>query len=1735
VSWRAAPGEQIATGRLRVDAAKAIAKLREYQLVDRTAWILEAIRAAVASSATRVELQGDSNDVWLSWDGEPWPVEDLPRLFDELVSPEPGASRHHVRLLAAAVNSALGANPAYIDVYAIGDEGAHRVRYTPEILESHDGDLEDAPLRRLQAQPAARPDGTARGMHVHYRRRASLGVITTFLLRAEPPELQLARRACADIAVPMQIGGDTYDRATGASDIVRVPLGDDVEGWLAITDQPITDEARMGVAERGVLLETRAADTGLRASRIPVRVFVDAPRMPTNASRSEVRVDIHPVSTAIRRAGELMPAAIAKLAEKCSVAQLDVRARTAALQLLTDAIAGYDWAMRAPEIAPPLRALAELPLVRDAAGIPRPMCWSWNGFVYTGDEPLSPDLAPWLSRILWAPLWDPVRALAQYANPMALRLHLKDANRQRRAEKKFYKHAKREARVLDRRAPRIRYTLGTPVANSCIPDGMFDGLAGEVCVYTNRRGGSMTVMLSGREIETIDYDSAIGFAAVVDSQHVTPNSRYRGVARDSEYLRVEQAMRAGVIRAVESITRPLEEDAALIRYGLSLARELDRPLSPAFASAKVWSALGGLVSIDELRAHPVIGYVPPHATVTPLRGRPILRVETGEAQLLARYVKSRFVAYEPHLLTSRLEPHELAERIVATHALGLAENDLVIAVKPSSKPELRLLHRGVELATWAYAPSLAPCMIAIDSDEIVPTEDWHGVADDAGVCTRDMTGVERALARAAVQALAGTRAPGLAGETPVEPTSVLGRWLWESLLLQDPVTVLGEELVTVLRTRPLFRMLGESRLFSIDELAIKFPQALEYVPGPTEPADGVAVLVADPLVARVIARLCQREARDISLDLAQRRMQLARDLRIGMHRAKPAMPLEVAGTYVQLESAIGRGVVGVGRDVLEIQVLVEGRPFQTITRADDIPLAAVIDLGLAQCDAKFEQLEPGVEGTLVSLVRNKAPDLARAIADAYPDALSEPGPRRSMLARFISRVTPLAPYVCEALGRTIVFPTVQRGRTTIADARGQGTIVPTCAWHGEWLAADGDPHRLDNPIIYTGSSPELREIVGALCSAVDVTRDVENLQTQRRIARGLLPAPRVTGADPELVFPLSVLGNAYRHLGPGEIALTSENNAAALVHVNGALRARMALDTTPAILLAIEASDLVDNQIAVDIKLATHARMMAIDLAKYVLAKRSADSLPPAIRASLRAAMLAGTLTDLRDAPVFETAIGAWVDLAAVQAQRELFSNLWCVAAPTSDTPLDERRIVLVLSSEHQLLAREHGIPVVDATQELVLDAKTRRNMAKPPLESLAIDGDDVLARVELPGDGVGAPRGVVAVLSPRATGRRGLQLSRRMHPFDPVSDPCRWPTRAMIDDERFTPDRTWEAPEKDAIHKAAIEALHRASHDALRSVVQPPASALAALRVTPWTYDSIALLRDPDLQIRGALWLAGPPLPLVTPAISVIDARGTSTFVPLHGANLAGTLYVHALKAFGPAEKLLEEVCSASHAKLVRELLITRSRRDKDLTASHVAWALALGRITAEDAKHVELACFRPAPLDAEAALRLFASKEPVVVVTPESKLEGPCFVDDGSETARVVRTILGERLRSATQRMRPDTIEPPPPVVVKHPLQAFVDRLHGRIIVLGVPVARWRIVDERSEPIASFSEDGVLELAARNQQLLAIAASIAANTAWSADALDAIAAHCITVLNVALTSITDAAEARAISKLLG
>ena len=102
-------GKRIGAGRLRVDAGRAVAKLREYQLPDPTAWVLEVVRAAVAKGAKRVRVFGDADDLWIGWEGPPPEEAHLKELLHELVSPAPEEARRWLRLMAIGVCDAASA------------------------------------------------------------------------------------------------------------------------------------------------------------------------------------------------------------------------------------------------------------------------------------------------------------------------------------------------------------------------------------------------------------------------------------------------------------------------------------------------------------------------------------------------------------------------------------------------------------------------------------------------------------------------------------------------------------------------------------------------------------------------------------------------------------------------------------------------------------------------------------------------------------------------------------------------------------------------------------------------------------------------------------------------------------------------------------------------------------------------------------------------------------------------------------------------------------------------------------------------------------------------------------------------------------------------------------------------------------------------------------------------------------------------------------------------------------------------------------------------------------------------------------------------------------------------------------------------------------------------------------------------------------------------------------------
>src|SRR6185503_20291571 len=223
------------------------------------------------------------------------------------------------------------------------------------------------------------------------------------------PEIKLARQACRDIAVPLHVDGDILHRDR-SRDVLRMPLGEGLDGFVAVIEPQDADgPAVMQVAERGVVVAEYALDLLIDQPRspVPLRLFVDAPRMPTNASRSQVRRDAFPIDEAERRTPKLLDPLLERLAAACMAG--DEGARDAALAMIAAVAGGSRWHVEVPSQRGPLRALVQLPLVRNAVGQPRALSAHWRPEVHTGSKPFDVELASWLEAVLWATPDDSVR------------------------------------------------------------------------------------------------------------------------------------------------------------------------------------------------------------------------------------------------------------------------------------------------------------------------------------------------------------------------------------------------------------------------------------------------------------------------------------------------------------------------------------------------------------------------------------------------------------------------------------------------------------------------------------------------------------------------------------------------------------------------------------------------------------------------------------------------------------------------------------------------------------------------------------------------------------------------------------------------------------------------------------------------------------------------------------------------------------------------------------------------------------------------------------------------------------------------------------------------------------------------------------------------------------------------------------------------------------------------------
>ncbi|GAB5542591.1 MAG: hypothetical protein SangKO_023510 [Sandaracinaceae bacterium] len=729
-------GTRVAAGRLRVDAARAVDKLRDYQLPDPTMWILEVIRAAVLAGAERIAVTGDGDDVRVAWRGPPIPAARVATLFDELVDPAPKADHRHLRLLATGVNTALGMEPRWLDVISVGED-AQRVRFTPGLLKVEEGVAEG--LRRLTPEPTVPPpEALGPGVVVHLKRLPQWNAVPILIGIGEPAELAVARRCCDDLAVPIAVGGATLGRERSHRDLLRVSLGEGLDGFLAVLDPASArGPASLELAELGVLLVRYTWPlTGFHPelTGLPLRLYLDANRLPTNASRSAVRLTDPPVRDALERGRELLPAVVARLASELEEGPSRTwtesqreRLRAAAVQLLAARASGRLWraALRGVEqeedAASALAPLLALPLLRDALGRPRsPASFplgEGDERVSFADTPYEAELEPWLGHVLWVPPGDPARALLGDWVPARASELAKLARKHRKARARFQNEAPRPNTLQASDVQLLAVPLKAPGRSlkSIAPTELFDvpGLEGELALLDPRRAraGAVSVRLGGREIELLQPDRSLLYEAVVTRAGLVPHVDFRSVRRDPGYVSMCRALDAAAVVACEGLALRVSgkrkqgdrsearvewidaPDAAhlvagVLRRGVYLAAQLladgrnPDALRAQLASsnspllrAAIWPTVDGSLHTarDVLRTPRPLGVCFGAAPGGPAPSGRLVLVLDREERDDALSLFGPMVDYRPVLIRERTEPEPtgLARRETPPHGVGL--------------------------------------------------------------------------------------------------------------------------------------------------------------------------------------------------------------------------------------------------------------------------------------------------------------------------------------------------------------------------------------------------------------------------------------------------------------------------------------------------------------------------------------------------------------------------------------------------------------------------------------------------------------------------------------------------------------------------------------------------------------------------------------------------------------------------------------------------------------------------------------------------------------------------------------------------------------------------------------------------------------------------------------------------------------------------------------------------------
>ncbi|NUQ72978.1 MAG: hypothetical protein HUU21_05440 [Polyangiaceae bacterium] len=803
---RSSSDNVVARGRIRVDARRAVEKLREHLLVDLHLYTLEIARAAAAGGATWVEIGHDADEVSLTFDGEPLDEATMVRLLDHVLADATDAAARRIRLLAMGVNAALGLAPAHVDIFSRGEkageggaldaggkkktaaEACLRVRWTPALLKVNEGDdgAAKAPKCEIVAPPPGMPE---RGVRVAVRRKLGWSVVKQAIGREVPREISLLAGATGSLPIPLTIGGRPLDRESRASALVRA--GFDVRGArrgvLEIVPAPGHPQAEF--LEHGVRLvryawsfepEFPSAASGDAA--LPVRVIVDAEELPTNASRSEVRSDA-PLLGLVKSASfpaftDALRALIARATGEGDVPP-GVEVSEAPVEAFEDALGAIAavvvQSLAAGAKTSSLPSIAEdvqrAKFLRNAHGEPISpddvLAQAEPLHVWRGKSPLPEELSLWTRRVVWdrGRLADKVLASFQCVDAKEI---IEEAKAGAKRRKSLLSHAASEPVLPPLSGEVLREFFH-------VRQGDLNGLNGEYAVMPGARdslGTQVRTFVEGRLIETVEIDTeklplSLEIALAWEGK-LRPKPTYEGVEQDESFRIAVWHVAKMAVRALDRAASKLGSDPdadsrlrAALRAAVGahlLATEglgiPFRPIAP-FSSmqglfdAPIWATTepGRRESLRTLRAisagSGAVCVAKAGAQGRAVDGRPVVTGRKRELRWLAAALAPSALSPYDGMLVSDQELAARDEQRARSLELTLQAQ----GVEPG--PTLEVARAGV-LGLLAPAPSSR--LVLLHAGRPVPAVAFTAslgevlvvLDDDSVVCKSDWTGLHRA-------------------------------------------------------------------------------------------------------------------------------------------------------------------------------------------------------------------------------------------------------------------------------------------------------------------------------------------------------------------------------------------------------------------------------------------------------------------------------------------------------------------------------------------------------------------------------------------------------------------------------------------------------------------------------------------------------------------------------------------------------------------------------------------------------------------------------------------------------------------------------------------------------------------------------------------------------------------------------------------------------------------------------